>query len=184
MLLDLPTLFFLPTKIIKMKFTSTLIAICSLVAPAVVAQNATGLGYGNITSSIAANNTSFSFGRNYAVLNLDMINGIYGGFNTTTQGQQLINSTVTWINAVQAQNPVPLTIWTRIYFQTALRPELGVGVPFGRVVGGFGNLTESSPGGMLYPAFKPLQGKDIVIPKTRLYAGEYELFCIRILNHD
>lgn len=82
------------TQSLSMKLTTTLLAVFALVAPAVVAQNSTGLGYGNITSSIPSNNTSFSFGRNYAVLNLDMINGIYGSFNSTPQGQQLINSTV------------------------------------------------------------------------------------------
>lgn len=163
---------------LKMKLTSTLIAFFSLAAPAVqvLAQNATGLGYGNITSSIPSNNTSLSFGRNYAVLNLDMINGIYGSFNTTPQGQQLINSTVTWINAVQAQNPPPLTIWTRIYFSNVLRPELGVGVPFQKVIGGLGNITESSPAGQIYGAFKPLQNRDVIMPKTRLYAGESSQF--------
>jgi hypothetical protein len=128
------------------------------------------IGYGNITSTLASNST-FSFGDRYAVLNLDLINGIVGSVNTTEQGQSFINSTVDWVDTVQAKASNPLTIWTRIYFSTSQRPELGLGVPFSNIAAGFGNITEQSATGQLYPAFQPLD-TDVVLPKTRFYAGE------------
>jgi len=128
------------------------------------------IGYGNITSTLADNST-FSFGDRYAVLNLDLINGIVGSINGTQQGQTWINSTLDWVDAVQAKESNPLTIWTRIYFSNSQRPELGLGVPFSNIAGGFGNLTEQSETGQLYSAFTPLE-TDVVLPKTRFYAGQ------------
>jgi hypothetical protein len=40
-----------------------------------------------------------SFGQNYAVLNLDLINGVVAPLANTTEGRKWINSTATWINA-------------------------------------------------------------------------------------
>jgi hypothetical protein len=150
--------------------------------------SSSGLGYGNITSTLPSNST-FSFGSRYAILNLDLINGIVGSFNTTPAGQAFINSTSQWIDAVQTKSNSsnayePLTIYTRIYFSTPQRPELGLGVPFSNIAQGFGNITESSETGELYPAFaeKVLEA-DVVLQKTRFYAGEspcsFFCFCSR-----
>lgn len=116
-------------------------------------------------------NTTFSFGTHYAVLNLDLINGIVGSINTTTAGEKFINSVTTWISAVHAQNPPPLSIFTRIYFNNVKKPEIGPQTPFGAVAAGLGNATIDSPQGMLYPAFKPKADYDVVMAKTRYYAG-------------
>ena len=156
--------------------------------------SSSGLGYGNITSTLPSNST-FSFGSRYAILNLDLINGIVGSFNTTPAGQAFINSTSQWIDAVQSKSNSsnaydPLTIYTRIYFSTPQRPELGLGVPFSSIAQGFGNITESSETGELYPAFaEKVLDTDVVLQKTRFYAGEspcsfFLLLSVRSRSYD
>lgn len=156
-----------------MRFFSVVASLATSVY-VVSAQNTTAPapGYGNITSTIPASNSTFSFGQRYAVLNLDLINAIVGNFNGTDSGRQFINSTKTWIDAVHAVEPQPLTVFTRIYYSTRFSPELGLGVPFGSLQGGLANITEESPQGMLYPAFETSE-RDVVLPKTRFYAGEW-----------
>ena len=150
--------------------TSIAITLLACVTSTFANNDTPDIGYGNITSTLPSNST-FDFGQRYAVLNLDMINGIVGSINGTEAGQEWINKTSGWVQAVQQHQPSPpLTIWTRIYFSTDQRPELGLGVPFSNIAGGFGNITESSPTGELYPAFQPLSS-DVVFPKTRFYAG-------------
>lgn len=128
------------------------------------------LGYpSNVPSTVT--NASFSFGTHYAVLNLDLINGIVGSINTTAAGQAFINNTVTWINAVHQQTPPPISIFTRIYFSGPQRPEVGPTSPFQKTVAVLGNVTETSPISQLYPAFKPLPGWDVELPKIGYYAG-------------
>lgn len=157
--------------------TLALALITALTGSLAQSNTTTTPGYGNVTSTLEGNST-FSFGDRYAVLNLDLINGIVGSINGTQQGQAFINSTLDWVDAVQATEPKPLTVWTRIYFSNSMRPELGVGVPFSNIAGGFGNITEESETGQLYPAFKPLE-TDVVLPKTRFYAGEFSvLSCV------
>ncbi|PWY74357.1 hypothetical protein BO70DRAFT_364334 [Aspergillus heteromorphus CBS 117.55] len=73
--------------------------------------------------------------------------------------------------SVHKQSPPPLSIFTRIYFSNVLRPEIGPDTPFGQAVATLGNLTASSPGAQLYPAFKPLDNWDVVLQKARYYAG-------------
>jgi Isochorismatase family len=116
-------------------------------------------------------NTSLSFGSHYAVLNLDLINGLVGSMNSTAAGRAFIKNTATWINTVHQQTPPPISIFTRIYFSGPKRPEVGPTSPFQKTSAGLGNVTESSPIGQIYPAFKPLQGWDVELPKTGYYAG-------------
>jgi hypothetical protein len=123
----------------------------------------------NVPSTVS--NASFSFGSHYAVLNLDLINGLVGSINTTAAGKSFINNTATWINTVHQQTPPPISIFTRIYFSNAKRPELGTAWPFQKTTAGLGNDTASSPTGELYSAFKPLQGWDVELQKPGYYAG-------------
>lgn len=122
-----------------------------------------------INSTIPANQ-KFNFGKHYAVLNLDLIDGIVSSIATTSAGQAFINSTSKWIDAVHNQNPKPLIIFTRIYFTTAQRPEIGPETPIAPVVAPFGNITETSPISQIYSAFNVLD-TDVVLQKTRYYAG-------------
>ena len=122
-----------------------------------------------VTPTIPLNET-FNFGRHYAVLNLDLINAIVSGVNSTDAGQQFINNTARWIDAVHAQDPPPLSIFTRIYFSNSKKPEVGPQSPFGQGGGMLG--TASDPLTELYPAFTVDRAAgDAVLQKTRYYAG-------------
>jgi len=127
-------------------------------------------GYFTDFSTLPGNN-AFSFGSHYAVLNLDMITGIVGYVENTAAGKAWINSCALWINATHAQNPPPLSIFTRVYFANTRKPEIGPQTPFAAVAGVLGNATSSSPQSQLYPAFIELPDYDVDMQKTRYYAG-------------
>ncbi|KAF4554983.1 Hypothetical protein D9617_3g020520 [Elsinoe fawcettii] len=120
-----------------------------------------------IPSTVSANET-LSFGSNYAVLNLDLINGIVGSVTNTSQGDAWIANTARWIDAVHAAPSPPLTIFTRIFFSTPQKPEIGPKAPFAQVGGGFG--TSDDPLTEIFPAFK-VEENDAVLTKIRYYAG-------------
>ncbi|KAI9038128.1 Isochorismatase hydrolase [Aspergillus affinis] len=110
------------------------------------------------------------FGTHFAVLNLDLIDAVVANVNTTDEGKKWIKNTASWIDAVHEHIPQPLNIFTRIYFSTSQRPEVGPDTPFASVAKGLGNLTESSAKSRIYKAFKT-EDDDVVVPKTRYYAG-------------
>ncbi|KAJ5287345.1 Isochorismatase hydrolase [Penicillium angulare] len=138
------------------------------VVPCLVESSA--VGYSTTTPSTVTD-SSFSFGSHYAVLNLDLISGLVGTINTTSQGQAFIKNTAKWINAVHKQSPPPISIFSRLYFSTSLLPEISPDAPFMTDVATVGNLTGSDPKSQLYPAFKTLPNYDIVLQKTRYFAG-------------
>lgn len=166
-----------------MRFSTTLSADFLLVASAAGFTQAAA-GYNNknnapgytcqphcIASTIPSNESStLSFGKHYAILNLDLIPGIMSPIINTTAGQTFINSTSTWINAVAAQNPPPLTLFTRIYFSNSRQPEIGPQSPFAQVAGTLG--TSADPLTEIYSAFQVNETRgDVVLQKTRYYAG-------------
>lgn len=124
-----------------------------------------------IQSTVPENET-LSFGKHYAVLNLDYINAIAGSLANTTAGEAFLTNTVAWIDAVHAQDPPPLSIYTRIYFSAPTKPEIGPNAPFGNVGGALGTMED--PLTELVPQVQSrvdAQLNDVVIPKTRYYAG-------------
>ncbi|KAF2089026.1 Isochorismatase hydrolase [Saccharata proteae CBS 121410] len=123
------------------------------------------------SASAAASSSPLSFGRHYAVLNLDLINGLVSTVEATTAGQAFINSTATWIDAVHAQSPPPISIWTRIYFFNDLKPEIKPGSGFEQVASSLGNATEDTTQTQIYDAFHVLEDYDVVLKKARYYAG-------------
>ncbi|KAL2788529.1 Isochorismatase-like protein [Aspergillus keveii] len=129
-----------------------------------------------LASCASSTSKPLSFGQNYAVLNLDLINGVVAPLANTTEGKKWINSTATWIDAVHAQSPPPLSIYTRIYYSSVATPELSPSIPFYQVAAAFGNLTEESPVSEIYPAFAPSSSgddsRDVVLRKSRYYAGD------------
>ncbi|KAK5165546.1 uncharacterized protein LTR77_009075 [Saxophila tyrrhenica] len=152
----------------QLKYISTAL----LSASAALAQSSGKPGYDCYPHCIAStvSNNSLSFGRHYAVLNLDLINGIVGGVENTTAGKAWIDSTANWIDAVHSQNPPPLSIFTRIYFSNSHKPEVGPDAPFAAVGGALG--TAAQPETELYPAFNVhKKAGDVVLQKTRYYAG-------------
>ncbi|KAL5342046.1 cysteine hydrolase family protein [Aspergillus crustosus] len=124
---------------------------------------ATTPGYSVCTPSTVTNSSSLSFGQNYAVLNLDLISALVASVSETEEGQKWINSTATWINAVHHQSPPPLCIYTRIYCTNSKAPEVTPDVPFYQAVAALGNV---------YDAFAPLEDYDVVLRKSRYYAGD------------
>jgi nicotinamidase-related amidase len=152
---------------------STYVTSLLLSALAAAAQESTKPGYNchpHCIASTIPNDKQFDFGQHYAVLNLDLINAIVGGVAETAAGKAFISNTADWIDAVHSQDPVPLQIFTRIYFSNSHKPEVGQDAPFYNVGGALG--TAASPETELYPAFTVnKKAGDVVLQKTRYYAG-------------
>jgi len=118
-----------------------------------------------------ASEESVSFGKHYAVLNLDLINAIVDPVASTKSGKKWVDNTATWIDAVHDQEPRPLSIFTRIYFSNDMKPEVKSGSGFAELVEGI--TTEDDNSTQIYPDFNVDQGAgDIVLRKTRYYAGD------------
>jgi len=139
-----------------------------------VAQNASTspgyTGYPDPIASTLASNSSLSFGQNYAVLNLDLINGLVSPLASTPAGSSFIASTASWIDAVHALSPPPLSIFTRIYFSNARKPEVKPGSGFEKASAPL--TTANASATQIYPAFHVDEAAgDVVLQKTRYYAG-------------
>ncbi|RKL02092.1 hypothetical protein BFJ70_g17372 [Fusarium oxysporum] len=124
----------------------------------------------NQTSQSSAQ--ALSFGKNYAVLNLDWMALLIGAIEDTPQGQVFISNCARWNDAVHAHEPQPTTIFTSLCFSNSSQPELHPHdrKPFTKVVRGFHTFEKSSPGVQIDPRFT-VGDADIVLPKTRWYAG-------------
>lgn len=140
----------------------------TLLASTVFSQSTSLPGYPPITPSIPTNTTP-AFGTHYAVLNLDLINGLVAPLNTTPSGTSFISSVSTWTKAVAALQSPPLTIFTRIYFSSPNHPELTPQTPFFGTAAALINATSSTPATEIYPAFDTTGA--VVLQKTRYYAG-------------
>ncbi|KAK5008238.1 hypothetical protein LTR28_004254 [Elasticomyces elasticus] len=155
-----------------MRVSQLLSAISALLASATAQTTAAAPGYDCYPTCIPSTvtNSSLSFGRHYAVLNLDLVNALVAPLNSSAAGRAFISNTARWINAVHAQKPAPLSIFTRIYFSNSRKPEIGPASPFRLVGGALGNA--SDPRTALYPAFAADEvAGDVVLQKSRYYAG-------------
>ncbi|KAK3638662.1 hypothetical protein LTR56_012968 [Elasticomyces elasticus] len=140
------------------------------VLAAVQAQEPGYDGYPTCIASTVPSNETISFGRHYAVLNLDLINLLVSGVASTPAGSAWIANVARWNDAVHAQSPAPLSIFTRIYFTNSHQPEIGPSSPFAQVGGALG--TAASNLTAIYPAFYVNDtAGDVVLQKTRYYAG-------------
>ena len=71
---------------------------------------------------------------------------------------------------MHSQTPPPLSIFTRIYYSNARKPEIGPTTPF--AAAGSALRTSSDPLTEIYPAFHVNESVgDVVLTKTRYYAG-------------
>lgn len=130
-----------------------------------------------IPSSIPANESSkLSFGKYYAVLNLDVENGAVVLYENTTAGKDWISNTACWIDAVHRQQPPPLSIYTAVAYVNSHKPELGVqsgkAVPF--VSNGAPALfgAQDTKTTEIFKKFHVNEtAGDVVLPKARFYAG-------------
>ncbi|KAF2766300.1 Isochorismatase hydrolase [Teratosphaeria nubilosa] len=155
-----------------MHLAPSALALLSAASAAFALNASTTPGYDSYPDYISStsSNSSLSFGRHYAVLNLDLIAALVGSIANTTQGEQFISNTAHWINTVHAQDPPPLSIFTRIYFSNSRKPEIGPNTPFAKAGGSLGNA--SDPETQIYSAFEVDEGAgDVVLQKTRYYAG-------------
>lgn len=55
--------------------------------------------------------SSFDFGQNFAVLNLDLINGLVAGVNGTKEGKKWVQCTGDWIDAYSAPSPPYIQVY-------------------------------------------------------------------------
>ncbi|KAI1406861.1 cysteine hydrolase family protein [Hypoxylon sp. FL1857] len=110
-----------------------------------------------------------TFGKNYAVLNLDLMAVLIDAVKDTTEGQAFISNCSRWNDAVHKQDPQPLVIFTTLFFGPG-RPELAEGKPFHRLVEAFDPFEAGSATVRIAPHFT-VGEKDIVLQKTRWYAG-------------
>merc|ERR1712014_178250 len=109
--------------------------------------------------------------------NLDLINALIDPIASTPEAQTWINSTACWIDAVHAQNPPPLSIWTRIYFTNPSQPELGPSTPFRQIGGALGASNDSNT--FIYPAFDVDEAAGVVVNTAyRLFSLDYDVYII------
>lgn len=114
-----------------------------------------------------------SFGRRYAVLNLDLMSILIDAVRDTTEGQAFISNCVRWNEAVHAKECRPLTIFTSLFFSNPSQPELAASdsAPFTKLLRGFNTKFEQgSRGVQIDPSFV-VDDQDVVLQKTRWYAG-------------
>ncbi|EQB50382.1 hypothetical protein CGLO_10187 [Colletotrichum gloeosporioides Cg-14] len=111
-----------------------------------------------------------SFGKRFAILNLDLMAMMFDNINKTDEGKLFISNCVRWNEAVHQHHPRPLTIFTTLCFTSASQPELARPSSFANLVDGFGDFVKGSPEVQIDKSLK-LDEKDIVHLKTRWYAG-------------
>ncbi|EXL71429.1 hypothetical protein FOPG_12819 [Fusarium oxysporum f. sp. conglutinans race 2 54008] len=112
-----------------------------------------------------------SFGRNYAVLNLDLMTILIEAVKDTPEGQAFISNSVRWNEAIHTKDHRPLTVFTSLFFSNHSQPELaGCQAPFTKLVRGFDPFVKGSPTVKIDSRFM-IDEKDILLQKTRWYAG-------------
>ncbi|RDW77889.1 isochorismatase hydrolase-3 [Coleophoma crateriformis] len=117
-----------------------------------------------------SNGPARGFGRRYAVLNLDLMSVLIDGIKESPIGQRFTSNCTRWDDAVHKKDYRPLTIFTTLYFSNTAQLKLTKSGPFTKLLEPFGTLEKSSPGVQIASNFS-VDEKDIVIQKTRWYAG-------------
>lgn len=111
-----------------------------------------------------------SFGKRYAVLNLDFMNILFDIAKSAPEGQKFVANCSRWVDALHKQDPRPLTIYTTLYFTSPSQAELPGEAPFTKLVNGFASFDEHNPA-VKVPSYLHIDDKDIVLQKTRWYGG-------------
>ncbi|KAI0376793.1 Isochorismatase hydrolase [Hypomontagnella monticulosa] len=111
----------------------------------------------------------FTFGKSYAVLHLDLMTCLIDAVANTSEGKAFVSNCVRWNEAVHKKDPQPPTIFTSLFFNPG-EPELAVDAPFTRLLQDFGPFAVGTPPVQISSHFAT-QEKDIVLQKTRWYAG-------------
>ncbi|KAI1472168.1 Isochorismatase hydrolase [Daldinia caldariorum] len=110
-----------------------------------------------------------SFGKSYAVLNLDLMAILIDAVKDTAKGQAFISSCTRWNDAVHKIHPRPPVIFTTLSFSPG-EPELAEDAPFGKIIRNFGSFIAGSSAVQIASNFE-VDSKDIVLQKTRCYGG-------------
>ncbi|CAM0141111.1 hypothetical protein VKS41_004936 [Umbelopsis sp. WA50703] len=113
----------------------------------------------------SVNNTSLSFGDNYAVLNLDWMSVLINAIKDTPEGQALMTNCSKWNNAVHQKSPRPLTVFSTLSFSPG-QPEVQPDSPFANLISSYGEFAKGSPEVQIDGHFK-VDEKDLILQKTR-----------------
>lgn len=79
---------------------------------------------------------NLTFGKRYAILNLDWMALLIDGIKNTSIGQEFITNCSRWNEAVHQKHPQPLTIFISLYFLNTSQPELAKDSPFAKIIDG------------------------------------------------
>jgi hypothetical protein len=123
------------------------------------------------TMTLNANlgSNKFTFGKHYAVLNLDLMTVLIDMVKDTSAGRQFLSNCSLWNDAVHEKETRPLSIFTSLFF-TPSEPELARGAPFTKLVHDHGEFPADSVAVEISSTFL-VDHEDIVLQKTRFYAG-------------
>ncbi|KKP05671.1 hypothetical protein THAR02_02225 [Trichoderma harzianum] len=122
-------------------------------------------------SSANTNGSSpLSFGKRYAVLNLDFMNILFDIAKGTPEGTKFVANCTRWVDAVHRRDPRPPNIFTTLYFTSPSQAELPAEAPFTKLVNGFTTFDEYNPG-VKVPEYMNVDEKDVVLQKIRWYGG-------------
>ncbi|GFP57063.1 hypothetical protein ACSS6W_004376 [Trichoderma asperelloides] len=111
-----------------------------------------------------------TFGKRYAILNLDFMNILFDIAKTAPEGQQFVANCTRWVEALHKRDSRPLNIFTTLYFTSPSQAELPNEAPFTKLVNGFATFDEHSPI-VKVPSYFNIDDKDIVLQKIRWYGG-------------
>jgi nicotinamidase-related amidase len=109
--------------------------------------------------------TPVSFGKRYAILNLDWMTVLLTAAEGTPQGRTVVENLSKWHEAVHQKSDRPLTIYTTLAFNRG-QPELEAKKPFARLIESFGTFEVGTPSAEIDQRFE-LDEQDIVLRKTR-----------------
>jgi nicotinamidase-related amidase len=112
-----------------------------------------------------SSNPPFSFGSNYAILNLDWMTILINAVKDTSEGQIMIANCTKWNDAVHFKTPRPLTVFSTL----SLSPnqyEVARNSPFSRLIAPFGEFRNGSAEVQICDIFKTDE-KDLILQKTR-----------------
>ena len=118
------------------------------------------------------------------MLNLGLFTSYAELISTYSSGKDFIASTSKWIDAVHAQSPPPLSIFTRIYYANSHYPDIEPRSPLAEAFAedlalvksvnpsaDVSSINATNPASAIAPAFRVRDGYDVVMQHTRHYAG-------------
>lgn len=112
---------------------------------------------------------ALTFGKSYAVLNLDFMTSLMDSIKDTAEGRAFISNCSLWNDAVHSKSPRPLVVFTTLFFNPG-ELESVKDAPFSKLIRDFGPFAAGSAEVQIAPQFT-VDEKDVILRKTRWYAG-------------